>query len=279
MDGYYKTRGGGFPSPRKCIRLPRNEVFVYKEISSTNIAAREMAEAGAPDGTIVASAFQSAGTGRLRRAWISPPGRSLLLSVILRPRMDARLVSLLTLLCGAALSETVRETTSCEAGVKWPNDVLMRGRKVSGILAQGSLRGDATSYVVLGVGLNVNQTEDELPPDCRDISTSLRIEAGRRVSRAEVLRRFVSHWDEMFDAFSRDGYPYLREKWIANNLTLGREITIHSGEGPIIGTAVDISERGGIVVRLEDGSTKEFLAEDLSLGREHYRGLISSDPR
>jgi BirA family biotin operon repressor/biotin-[acetyl-CoA-carboxylase] ligase len=273
-DEHNETRDG-FPPPRKRIRFPQNELLVYRELTSTNIAAREMAAAGAPAGTVVTSAFQNAGAGRLRRAWISPPGRSLLFSVILRPRMDARLASLLTLLCGAALSETIRETTSCEAGVKWPNDVLMRGRKVSGILAQGSLRGNAVSYVVLGVGLNVNQTDDELPPECRDISTSLRLETGGRVSRAAVLRRFLSHWSELFDAFSRDGYPYLREKWIANNLTLGREITIRGDEGAVMGTAVDISERGGIVVRFEDGSTKEFLAEDLSLGREHYRALTT----
>jgi BirA family biotin operon repressor/biotin-[acetyl-CoA-carboxylase] ligase len=256
--------------------MSRNEILVYRNLSSTNIAAKEIAACGAPDGTIVASAYQSAGTGRLRRAWISPPGRSLLFSMILRPRVDARLISQLTMLCGVALSETIRETTSCEAGVKWPNDVLMRGRKVSGILAQGSLRGDAARYVVLGVGLNVNQTEDELPSECRDVSTSLRLETGRRVSRIAVLRRFVSRWNELFDAFSREGYPYLRKKWIDSNLTLGREITIHGAEGPVLGAAVDISERGGIVVRLEDGSTKEFLAEDISLGREHYRSLINT---
>jgi BirA family biotin operon repressor/biotin-[acetyl-CoA-carboxylase] ligase len=252
------------------MNFQKHAVIIYREIASTNIIASEMAAAGAPSGTIVTSAFQSAGMGRLRRAWISPPGRSLLFSMILRPRVDASLTPLLTLLCAVALSETIRETTDREAGVKWPNDVLMRGRKVSGILARSGLRGEAASYVVMGVGLNVNQTEDELPPDCRDISTSLRIETGRRVSRAELLRRFVARFDDMLDAFARGGYPYLREKWIANNLTLGREISIGGAEGPVGGTAVDISERGGIVVRLEDGSTREFLAEDLSLGRAHY---------
>jgi BirA family biotin operon repressor/biotin-[acetyl-CoA-carboxylase] ligase len=183
---------------------------------------------------------------------------------------------LLTLLCGVALSETIRETTGREASVKWPNDVLMRGRKVSGILAQSGLRENVSSYVVMGVGLNVNQTEDELPPDCRDTATSLRIETGCRVSRAASLSDFVSRFDDMLDAFSRGGYPYLREKWIANNLTLGREVTIDGAEGPTVGTAVDISERGGIVVRIEDGSTREFLAEDLSLGRAHYGGRSSA---
>jgi BirA family biotin operon repressor/biotin-[acetyl-CoA-carboxylase] ligase len=244
--------------------------LIYRELTSTNTVAGNMAAAGAPTGTIVAGAFQTAGSGRFRRAWISPPGRSLLMSLILRPRVGARFVSQLSLLCGVALAETIRETTSREAGVKWPNDVLMRGRKVSGILAQAGLRGDAVSHVVLGIGLNVNQTEDELPPDCRDISTSLRIETGRRVSRAMVLRRFVSRWGELFDVFSREGYPYLREKWIENNVTLGRDITIRGADGPICGKAVDISERGGIVVYLDDGSTEEFLAEDVSLGREYY---------
>jgi BirA family biotin operon repressor/biotin-[acetyl-CoA-carboxylase] ligase len=276
MNGRENARAE-FSLPHKRMRLPGNDVYVYRELSSTNRVAGEMAADGAPTGTIVVSGFQSAGVGRLRRAWISPPGRSLLLSVILRPRIETRFVSLLTLLCGVALAETIREETGREAGIKWPNDVLMRGRKVSGILAQGSVRGDAVDYVILGVGLNVNQTEEELPPDCGDISTSLRIERGRRVSRAAMLRRFASRWDAHFEAFSAGAYPYLREKWIENNLTLGRTVSVRDENGAFCGTAVDLSERGGLVVRLPDGSSKEFLAEDLSLGREHYRGLARRD--
>jgi BirA family biotin operon repressor/biotin-[acetyl-CoA-carboxylase] ligase len=257
----------------KRLRLSQSDVYVYRDLSSTNTVAGELAAAGAPAGTVVVSGFQSAGVGRLRRAWISPPGRSLLLSMVLRPRTDARSVPLLTLLCGAVLAEVIREETGREARVKWPNDVLMRGRKVSGILAQAVLRGKVADCVILGVGLNVNQTEEDLPPELRDIATSLRMECGRRVSRAAALRRFVSRWNAHFEAFSEGGYPYLREKWIENNLTLGREVSIRGADGPICGTAADISERGGLVVRLSDGSVKEFLAEDLSLGREHYRQL------
>jgi BirA family biotin operon repressor/biotin-[acetyl-CoA-carboxylase] ligase len=256
--------------PHRRIHLPQNELYVYRELSSTNLIAREMAADGAPSGMIVTSAFQSAGVGRLRRSWISPPGRSLLMSLLLRPRFSARLVPQLTLLCGVVLAETIREETGREAGIKWPNDVLMRGKKVSGILAQGSVRGGDVAYVVLGVGLNVNQTEEELPQDCRDISTSLRIETGRRVSRFAALRRFLLMWDKHFEAFSRDGYSYLREKWIESNLTLGREVSVRTADGPVCGVAVDISERGGLAVRFPDGRTEEFLAEDLSLGRAHY---------
>jgi BirA family biotin operon repressor/biotin-[acetyl-CoA-carboxylase] ligase len=194
--------------------------------------------------------------------------------MVLRPRTDARSASLLTLLCGAALAEAIRETTGCDARVKWPNDVLMRGRKVSGILAQAILRGNAADCVILGVGLNVNQTEEELPPDCRDIATSLRIERGRRVSRVAALRCFVSRWNAHFSAFSEGGCPYLREKWIENNLTLGREITVHGDDGPRYGTAVDISERGGLIVRFPGGSCEEFLAGDVSLGRAYYENML-----
>ncbi|MDR2295159.1 MAG: biotin--[acetyl-CoA-carboxylase] ligase [Clostridiales Family XIII bacterium] len=263
--------------PHKRLRLSENELYVYGELSSTNRVAARMAADGAPAGTIVTSGFQKAGAGRLRRAWISPPGRSLLLSVILRPRIEARFVAQLTLLCGVALAEAIREETGLAAGIKWPNDVLMRGRKVSGILAQAGVRGDAVEHVILGVGLNVNQTEAELPPDCRDTATSLRIERGRRVSRAAMLRRFVSRWNAHFEAFSAEAYPYLREKWMENNLTLGREVSVRGADGALCGTAVDISERGGLVVRFPDGESREFLAEDLSLGGEHYRRLGRRD--
>ncbi|MDR2355043.1 MAG: biotin--[acetyl-CoA-carboxylase] ligase [Clostridiales Family XIII bacterium] len=259
--------------PHRRMRLLQNDVYVYRTLSSTNRVATFMAASGAPAGTIVLSAFQSAGVGRLRRAWIAPPGRSLLLSVILRPRIETRFISQLALLGGVALAEAIREETGLAAGVKWPNDVLMRGRKVSGILAQGSVRGDAIDSVILGVGLNVNQTEAELPPDCRDTATSLRAERGRRVSRAAMLRRFILRWNAHLEAFSEGGHPYLRAKWIENNLTLGREVSVHGADGDLIGTAVDISERGGLVVRFPGGIDREFLAEDLSLGGEHYRRL------
>jgi BirA family biotin operon repressor/biotin-[acetyl-CoA-carboxylase] ligase len=275
MDEYRGARAE-LSLPHRRMRLPENDVCVYRELSSTNRVAGEMAAAGAPAGTIVLSAFQSAGVGRLRRAWLAPPGRSLLLSVILRPRIETQLVAHLTLLAGAALAEAIREETGLAAGLKWPNDVLMRGRKVSGILAQGSLRGDAIDYVILGVGLNVNQTEAELPPDCRGIATSLRIERGGRVSRAAMLRRFISRWNAHLLAFSEGGRPYLREKWTENNLTLGREVSVRGADGELRGTAVDLSERGGLIVRFPDGSSREFLAEDLSLGREHYRELSAS---
>jgi BirA family biotin operon repressor/biotin-[acetyl-CoA-carboxylase] ligase len=193
--------------------------------------------------------------------------------VILRPRLEARRVSHLTLLCGAALAEAIMEATGCEAGVKWPNDVLLRGRKVSGILAQGSVRGDAVDYVILGVGLNVNQTEEDLPLDVRETATSLRIEKGGRVSRAAMLRCFVARWNAHLDAFLAGGYPYLREIWIKNNVTLDRAVVVHGANGAVCGTAADLSERGGLVVRLPGGETEEFLAEDVSLGGPHYRAL------
>jgi BirA family biotin operon repressor/biotin-[acetyl-CoA-carboxylase] ligase len=179
----------------------------------------------------------------------------------------------ITLLCGAALAEAIRDTTGCEAGVKWPNDVLLRGRKVSGILAQGSLRGDAADCVILGVGLNVNQTEADLPRDIRETATSLRIERGARVSRAAMLRAFLSRWNAHFAAFLAGGPSYLRELWISNNVTLGRAVVVHGAGGEFSGTAVDLSERGGLLVRLPSGEIKEFLAEDVSLGEAHYRAL------
>jgi BirA family biotin operon repressor/biotin-[acetyl-CoA-carboxylase] ligase len=149
----------------------------------------------------------------------------------------------------------------------------MRGRKVSGILAQGSVRGETVDYVILGVGVNVNQSEEDMPPDCTDTATSLRIERGGRVSRAAMLRCFVSCWNAHLEGFSEGAYPYLREIWLRNNVTLGREVVIHSGDGDVRGTAVDLSERGGLVVRFPDGSSRDFLAEDLSLGRGHYLEL------
>ncbi|MCG8482557.1 MAG: biotin--[acetyl-CoA-carboxylase] ligase [Clostridia bacterium] len=254
----------------KHIRLKEKDIIIYREVSSTNTVAQMMALKGAHEGTIVMSTFQTSGKGRMQRQWVCPPGKGIMMSMILRPKLNSRLVPQLTLLSGVVVAETIRKVTQCKAGIKWPNDIVIGGKKVCGILAQSNISSGTAGFVIMGIGINVNQDENQLPPDCKDTSTSLKIELGRRLSRLNVLSQFISIWEKHYQRFLKMGYPYLRRKWIENNVTLGRYISINSEESPK-GLAIDISERGGLLVSLPDGLIKEFLAEDLSLGRSYYQ--------
>ncbi len=262
-------------SPHKLLHWMGKELFLYREVTSTNSVAQLMARSGASEDTIVLSRTQTSGMGRLHRQWACPAGQGLLMSMILRPDIHRELIPQLTLLCGVVVAETIKKATGCAAGIKWPNDIVMKDKKVCGILAQTNFSKNGPDYVIMGVGINVNLETDQLPPDCRETSTSLRMELGQKVSRWKVLKQFISSWEEHYQRFLQRGHSYLRVKWIENNVTLGRIVSINKAKGPVQGRAVDISARGGLIVSFSDGSTEEFMAEDLSLGRTHY----AKDPR
>jgi len=251
--------------PHKHLSLLGKEIHFYQELSSTNSIARQMAISGAAEGTIVMSRSQSAGRGRMQRQWACPPGKGLLLSMVLRPEISVQFVPQLTLLTAVVVAETIKKVTGCAAGIKWPNDIYINGKKVCGILAESSFSKAGVKYVIIGLGINVNLDTDQLPTDCQKTSTSLSLELGQHVSRFKLLKQFIISWDEHLKGFIIAGHPYLRNKWIENNVTIGRNVTVHKDKDPIHGLAVDVSENGGLIVRLNDGSLQEFLAEDVSL--------------
>ncbi|EHQ88208.1 biotin--[acetyl-CoA-carboxylase] ligase [Desulfosporosinus youngiae] len=251
--------------PHKHVNLLGKELHIYREVSSTNSIAKQMAKSGAREGTIVISGTQSAGRGRMQRKWFCPPGKGLLLSMLLRPKISVQFIPQLTLLTAVVVAETIKKVTGCTAGIKWPNDIYINNKKVCGILAETSFSRTNVEHVIIGLGLNVNLNTDQLPPDCKDTGTSLSIELGQRVSRISLLKQFITSWDEHLQSFMKEGHPYLRSKWLENNVTIGKKVSINKRDGSLDGLAVDVSEKGGLIVRLSDGSLQEFLAEDVSL--------------
>ncbi|MBC2723619.1 MAG: biotin--[acetyl-CoA-carboxylase] ligase [Desulfosporosinus sp.] len=251
--------------PHKHISLLGKELYLYREVTSTNSIAKHMAKYGAGEGTIVMSRSQSSGRGRMQRHWSCPPGKGLLLSMILKPEISVQFVPQFTLLTAVVVAETIKTVTGFRAGIKWPNDIYINGKKVCGILAESSFSRAKIEYLIIGLGINVNLSIHHLPPDCQDTSTSLSLELGQNVSRIKLLKQFIISWDEHIRGFLKAGHPYLRSKWIENNVTLGQNVTVNKGNHSINGLTLDISEKGGLIVRLSDGSLHEYLAEDVSL--------------
>ena len=196
---------------QKYFDVRNKRIILYRETTSTNQMARELAMNGAPEGTVVMATFQTSGKGRMDRVWHCPPARGIMISMVLLPDLDIQRLQGLTLLCSTAVVDAVKDATNCTADIKWPNDVLINGKKVCGVLAQSGLTSGSKRFVVMGVGLNVNQTVAELPDVCRETSTSLRIESGGRISRMGVLETFFCHWDRHYSAYAAKGYDYLRE--------------------------------------------------------------------
>lgn len=254
----------------RIINLPGKNIYHYDQVSSTNLVARLMAACGAGEETMVMSESQTKGKGRRSRYWECPPGRGILMSVILRPQIAIREIPQLTLLAGVAVAESLQRTSGCAAGIKWPNDIIIDGKKVCGILAESMVSKRYGQAVIIGVGINVNQEQHELPPDCRETSTSLKLKTGHNLPRLQILKEFINSWDEHYRCFLNSGPRYVKEKWLAYNHTLGRSVTVHRGSDSISGQAVDLSDNGGLLVQLKDGEIKEFLADDVSLGRSFY---------
>lgn len=245
----------GFISPARWVGHP---TLVYAELASTNDEARKHAENGCPQGLMVLADAQSAGRGRRGRAWVSPAGENLYLSLVARPTVALARVPTMALVVGLAVCEAVSKFVGTEAvSVKWPNDVRVREKKLSGVLVEGAIRGASLSYAIVGVGVNVRGAR--VAEELSETATTLRMACGREVSRREVLEALSRSLESRLDALSRDGFGALLGALKSRCETLGRAVKIEGVEG----VAEDIADDGALVVRTRDGALVACHAGDV----------------
>lgn len=238
-------------------------LHVFPELDSTNVTARELAAAGAAHGTVVIADAQRQGRGRLGRSWASPPGLNLYLSVVLRGELPIERVAQISLLAGVATCETVREW--CAAEIKWPNDVLADGRKVAGLLAEMATSG-TDPVVVLGIGVNLNATLDDFPPELRDKAGSLRLAGGAAVDRARFVGRLLSALELRYEQWRRDGFAPIAAAWRVLAPCLGQSIRVlEPGDSVVEGTVVDIDGDGALRIRGADGREHRVVSGDVTV--------------
>jgi len=228
------------------------EVVCLDTTDSTNARAKEMAESGAPHGTVVVADAQTAGRGRLGRRWVSPPGRNIYVSILLRPDLANALAPTLSLVAGVAVADAV-ETFDVPAALKWPNDLYVDGRKAAGILAEMASGADRVRYVVVGVGINVNLAEDEIPAELRGRATSLRIHAGRAVSRVELLARLLDGFAHRYEEFLARGFAAAQPEWEKRDFLRGRRVRLRRAGRDDWG-AVRGVDRDAALLFLPDGA-------------------------
>ncbi|MGA8753412.1 biotin--[acetyl-CoA-carboxylase] ligase [Candidatus Deferrimicrobium sp.] len=233
--------------------LPWSVPVFLAVTDSTNRVAMEMAEDGAKHGTVVVADAQTAGRGRMGRPWVSPAGKNLYVSLLLRPPVPAVDATRLSLVAGVALADAV-EAVGVPASLKWPNDLYCGGRKAAGILAEMASDPDGVRHVVIGVGLNVNMEEADFPPDLRDKATSLRIRAGRTFRRVDVLARLLDAFGTRYAEFIGGGFASLRDGWDRRDFLRGRRVLLRRQGGEGWG-AVDGLDTVGALRFLPDGAS------------------------
>jgi BirA family biotin operon repressor/biotin-[acetyl-CoA-carboxylase] ligase len=241
------------------------DVRVFSLIDSTNDHVLELGRQGVPEGTLVVAESQRRGRGRLGRRWESPPGCNLYFSVLLRPPLAPVAMAQITLMSGVSLCEALRGATGLDVMIKWPNDLWICGRKVGGILTETAARGKTVPFVVVGIGLNVNLSEKEIPEELEETATSLFLAGKRRFDRVALLRILVQALDRDYLLFLEEGFEPFRRRFAAYSLTVGRTVSLEQAGREVQGTAEGITRTGALQVREKNGALLEVLSGDVTL--------------
>jgi len=231
-----------------------HKVHHFGEIGSTMLVARELAKKGVEQGTIVIAESQTSGRGRLNREWFSPRG-GIYFTIILKPEISPIYAPRINLMASVAVAKAIRTFCGLKAELKWPNDVLLAGKKVCGILAELEAEVDAVNFVNLGVGINVNASVSQ----CEKGATSLRDELGREVSRRQFFNTLLTEIEAQQSLLTGNS---LLEEWKSLSATLNREVRIVTPGEEIVGRAVDIDASGALILRSGDGSLRSAIAGD-----------------
>jgi len=246
-------------------RRVASRIVCLKETESTNAVAFRLAEEGAPEGTVVIADSQSAGKGRLGRVWLSPPGVNLYCSIVLRPPISPVAACQLTFLSVVAVARAIENCTALAPQIKWPNDILISGKKVAGLLNEMNAETEKVNFVVLGIGVNLNMRLDQLGEGVRHPATSLLEEGGVEVDRARFVRSLLAELDELYDRFLREGEGPVRAEWLERSAIRGRSVRVSCGAREFTGVVQGVDAFGALLVQPAGGALETVLSGDVTL--------------
>lgn len=238
-----------------------NKIYHFPCLSSTQDKAKEIAETEF-EGCVIISDRQTAGRGRMDRKWLSPRG-GVYLSVILKPDIHLREISKITLLSTVSLSETVEKISNLRTSLKWPNDILINNKKVGGILCESAICGDKLHFIVVGIGVNLNNKVMGMSPSLLYPATSISEEMEEKNSRKKFIEEFLFDFDKNYLYFKENGFAAIREKWKRKSSTLNKDITILDGDKKIRGKAINISEEGFLILKDKKEGIRKITTGDV----------------
>ena len=244
-----------------------SEILYHEVLGSTMDEAARLARGGCPEGTVVVADAQTGARGRFGRTWVSPAGQNLELSVVLRPPVDQ--LSYVNMAACLAVADAVKERAGLSPSIKWPNDVRVNGRKLSGILVESAVRSGEPGYAVVGIGLNVN-LDPAASPEIASIATSLYRETGRQWDRTEVIKGLLERLDDLYEQIRRG--RSLTPRWSALLETLGLDVTVRWGDRVVTGRAESVDDQGNLVLVRNDGSTFRVAAGEVTLQEQPEGG-------
>ncbi len=252
-------------SRRGPIQVIGRDIHVFQETASTNDIAEKFARDGAREGVVVFAESQTKGRGRLGRKWVSPGRKGLWFSLLLRPELPPQEITQLTVMSATALRRAIQKVTGLPAQIKWPNDILIGGKKIAGILTELSAEVDRVRHVIIGMGVNVNFTADDFPAELRATATSLRVESGQEHSRAELATAILQELEADYTRIRGRKFAAVADEWERHCATLGRNVTVHIGDRKIHGCAEALDDDGALLLRTEHGHLERIIGGDVTL--------------
>jgi len=246
-------------------------LYFFPSADSTNLLAFKLAGEGAPEGTAIIADHQTCGRGRMQRVWQSPPAVNLYTSLILRPALAAALSSPLTVMAGVAVAELLNGYCPQRVRLKWPNDVLINDKKVSGILTEMKTAGHKVEFVIVGIGININMQKNDFPPPLEEIATSLQIEMGKTIDRVGLTVKLFEIMGDLYQLFLKEGIKPIRELWLSSSQLMERCVGVTFGEEVYQGMVTGMDDAGALIIRDGNGEQRRVIAGDVKL-IEGYKG-------
>jgi BirA family transcriptional regulator, biotin operon repressor / biotin---[acetyl-CoA-carboxylase] ligase len=243
-------------------------IKLLSQVGSTQDAARQLAEEGAVEGALVIAEQQLQGRGRMGRTWLSPYGKGVWMSLVLKPRIPLPYTPQLTLLTAVALCRALRKLTALEIGIKWPNDLLISGKKISGILLESAAEEERLRYVIAGIGISVNLDATDYDDEMLSRVISLKMALGRPVDRTNVITSFLNEYENMYELYQQEGFGPVKTLWEALSISLGMKATLTTPQGVIDGIPVGLADTGALLVKQADGSTISVFSAEMGLPQE-----------
>lgn len=237
------------------------DIHVFEQTTSTNDVIEKLARDGVREGVVVFAESQTRGRGRLGRKWISPARKGLWFSILLRPNLRPQETTQLTVASATALRRAIVSQTKLQPEIKWPNDILIDGKKVCGILTEL----DRVRHVILGIGIDVNLDASEFPAELRKIATSLKIETGEAISRPALAVQILHELDRDYSRICAGKFSEIAEEWVEHCDTIGKDVTVHIGDRKTRGRAESLDDDGALILRTEHGRLQRIIGGDVTI--------------
>ena len=246
-------------------RVIGRDIHVFEQTTSTNDVVEKLARDGVREGVVVFAESQTRGRGRLGRKWVSPARRGLWFSILLRPNLRPQETTQLTVASATALRRAIFSQTRLRVEIKWPNDILIGGKKAAGILTELSAELDRVRHVILGIGIDVNQDTQEFPADLRKTATSLKIENGESLSRAALATAALRELDNEYSRIGAGRFSEIAAEWMEHCTTIGKDVTVQIGDRKIRGRAESLDDDGALILRTEHGRLQRITGGDVTV--------------